>query len=179
MGLTNFIHQKLYERIVYQIRKHLIILMPALFGWLVLLAIPLLVRWLVNQMFPDFLNDSSLYPLMILFISTYYLSVGLFLFTYFIDFYLDLLVITNDRLINIKQRGLFSCKISEVDLYQIEDITSEVDGIFASFFNYGTLTIQTSGAMGHFVMENIPNPHALRQSLLNLAEEDRKFHQNK
>ena len=78
---------------------------------------------------------------------------------------------------DVEQKNLFARTISEVDLYRIQDVTSEVKGFVAHFFNYGDLTIQTAGAQEKFFVRNIPNPHGLRQKLLDLADADRKYHQ--
>jgi membrane protein YdbS with pleckstrin-like domain len=108
--------------------------------------------------------------------SIYLLSVAIFFYSSFVIFYLDMLVITNDRLLDIEQKNLFARSISEADLYQIQDVSSEVVGVFASLFNYGNLTIQTAGAVLKFSVSNVHDPDGLRQEILELAEADRKFH---
>lgn len=176
MLLTSFIHQKPYEHIEYQVRRHPITIIPAFLGFLVLLVIPVVLYWFITRLFPNLLYGPFSYPILVLVGSLFYLSVTLFFYTYFVSFYLDLLIVTNDRLLHIQQQGLFARTISEVDLYKIQDITSTVDGAVASFFNYGNLLIQTAGALEKFMIPSIPHPEGLRQSILDLAEADRKFH---
>ena len=157
-------------------RRHPVTFIPATLGFVLLLAVPAVLYWLIGRLFPAFLEGAISFPILVLMGSLFYLSVILFFFTYFITFYLDLLVVTNDRLLHIEQEGLFARTISELDLYRIQDITSEVKGIFPSVFNYGDLLIQTAGAVEEFKITNIPHPEALRQTILDLAEEDRKYH---
>ncbi|MBI5729165.1 MAG: PH domain-containing protein [Candidatus Magasanikbacteria bacterium] len=176
MVFTAFIHQKPYEHIVYKVRHHLITLVPAILGFLVLLAIPAVLYLLIVRLFPSLLLGTFSYPLLVLAGSIYCLSIILFFYTYFVSFYLDLLIVTNDRLLHIEQQGLFARTISEVDLYKIQDITSEINGIFPSVFNYGNLLIQTAGALEKFMISSVPHPEMLRQAILDLAEADRKFH---
>lgn len=176
MHLTQFIHQKPYEHIVYKVRRHYVTLVPAILIFVLLLLAPLGVAWLVTNVFPRLLEMPAAPPLGILLGSLYYLSVLLFFYTYFIDFYLDVLVITNDRLIDIEQLGLFARSVSELDLYKTQDVTSTVKGIFASLFNYGDVSIQTAGAAEKFHVQNVPNPEGLRQAILDLTDEDRKYH---
>lgn len=176
MSLSSFIHQKSYEHIEHEIRHHPIMLLPAFLGFLALLAIPVALYLFINNAFQDLLYGPFSYPILVLAGSLYYLSVTLFFYTYFVIFYLDLLIVTNDRLLHIEQHGLFARTISEVDLYNIQDVTSKIDGMVASFFSYGTLLIQTAGAKERFVITSIPHPEGLRQSILDLAEGDRKFH---
>lgn len=176
MRLIKFIHQKSYEHIVYQVRRHTITLVPASLGFLVLLAVPVSLWWFTATTYPQLLVGQFSYPILVLAASIYLLSIGLFFYTYFVTFYLNLLVVTNDRLLYIAQQGLFARTISEVDLYKIQDITSEVKGFIASLFNYGNLLIQTAGAMDKFMIKGVPNPEDLRKAIMDLAEEDRKYH---
>lgn len=178
MHLSAYIKQKSYERVEYLVRRDLITLVPAILGFAFLLLAPLATNFLIRHTLPTLLEGAIAPTLIALFIGIYYLSVGLFFYTYFVNFYLDLLIITNDRLLHINQIGLFARTISEVDLYQIQDITSEVHGFAASLFRYGDLIIQTAGALEKFMIYNIPNPEFLRRTILDLAEADRKFHQN-
>jgi|SRR3989338_9069039 len=176
MDLRNFIHQKSYERIEFQIRKHTVTFIPALLFFLILMVVPVAVRMLLISVWTDMAISSQFNATLLLFSSMYYLSIGLFFFTYFVTFYLDLLIITNDRLLHIEQHGLFSRTIAELDLCNVQDVTSEVHGFFASLFNYGTLHIQTAGAVDKFIIRQIPYPEKLRQALLTLVDEDRKYH---
>lgn len=176
MHITEFIHQKSYEHIVYMVRRHPITFAPTLIFFLILLAVAPGVWLLLGKVAPGLLTGSISYPLLTLLGSTYLLSIISFFFTNFVTFYLDMLIVTNDRLMSVRQQGLFSRTISELDLYKIQDITSEVHGAFATLFGYGTLTIQTAGAHEEFVIQNIPHPEQLRQAIMDLAEEDRKYH---
>lgn len=176
MTLGTFIHQKSSERIEYEIRKHPFTLLPAFFGFLALLVAPIGLYYLLVSVAPNVLVGQYSLPALILLVSFYYLSIGLFFYTYFVTFYLDLLIVTNDRLLHIQQQNLFARTISELDLNKIQDITSEVHGFFPSIFNYGTLEIQTASAMEKFIIEKIPHPETLRQVILDLAAEDCKHH---
>ncbi len=178
MHLSSFIHQKSYEKIVYQVRRNAITLLPAFFGFLLLLILPFLLYRVLGSAWPNMLMNPISFPILTLLTSTYYLSSGLFFYTYFTTFYLDVLIVTNDRLLWVKQQGLFARTISELDLYKIQDITSEVKGVFPSLFRYGNLTIETAGATNEFYIENVSNPERLRQAIMDLAEEDRKYHEN-
>ena len=176
MHLSTFIHQKSYERVVHKVRRHFITLIPAGALFVILLGMPVVVWLLIGRLFPDFIPNAVLTPLIILAASVYYLSVTLFFYSYFLDFYLDVLVVTNDRLIDIEQIGLLARSVSEVDLYKIQDVTSEVRGALASLFNYGTISIQSAGAVEKFIIHDIPGPEKLRQEILDLAEADRQYH---
>lgn len=178
MNFIQLIHKKTYERIVHVIRRHTITFIPIALLFIALILVPPIVDWMGQNLWPDFFTSASLYPLLVLFLSVYYLSLCLFFYSYFIDFYLDILIITNDRLVDIDQKGLFARSVAEIELYQIQDITSQVEGFFPSIFNYGQLIIQTASAVPRVIVHNVPNPHLLRQELLDLAAIDKKYHQN-
>ncbi len=177
MSIGQIITLKSYEKEIFRLRRHLITFLPAFLLYVLALIIPFGAGVYFYFTAGESFTGSIYTPILILVSAVYLLSVSLFFFSYFIDFYLDILFITNDRLVDMNQSNLFARTVSEVDLYRIQDITSEVKGITQQIFNYGTITIQTAGTEPKFVAHNVPDPHGLRQKLLNLADEDRKFHQ--
>lgn len=176
MNINNFIHKKPYENIVAIIRRHPFTFLKTIIFCLLLLAIPVALYWLANQLFPSLFTGQIIYPLAIMALSVYLLFVILLFYSFFVDFYLDEMIITNDRLIDMEQNGLLARTISETDLYLIQDVTSEIKGLFASILKYGRVIIQTAGAVPKFIVVDVPDPNGLRQLLLNLASEDKKFH---
>jgi hypothetical protein len=178
MTIGEMIKQKPYEKIECTVRRHPVTFLPYIVIFLILLAIPVGLYWLLNGSgLGSYLQNQILYTAAILLASIYYLSVILFFYTYFVTFYLDMWIVTNDRLLDIAQDSLFSRTVAEVDLYQIQDATSEVKGIFPSIFNYGNISLQTAGAIPKFTLKNISNPNAMRQKVLDLSSEDKKFHE--
>jgi len=176
MFLKNLIQQKSYEHVIYRVHRHFITLVPIIIGALVLFAVPPIVYWILKTMLPGLLTSPVSTPIIVLVGSLYYLSINLLFFSYFIDFYLDMLIVTNDRLVDVEQRGLFSRIISEVDLYQIQDVSSEVHGAFATLFKYGNVTVQSAAAQTKFVVHNVHNPHGLRRAILDLRYKDLEYH---
>ena len=57
-------------------------------------------------------------------VSIYYLALITFFFRAWLDYYLDIWVITDERIVNIEQKGLFSREISTQQLYRIQDVTA-------------------------------------------------------
>lgn len=177
MGLESFIHKKDYEKVLFTMRRHGITFLPAFFMFIFMLSLPLVLYLLLQEQFNAWAGNTTSYILLVMLLSAYGLGVLLFFYSYFIDYYLDVFIVTNDRLVDVEQNGLFARTVAEVDLYQIQDVTSDVKGIFATMFNYGGLVIQTAGALPKFTIHNIKDPHHMREILLNLAEADRKYHQ--
>lgn len=176
MHLDHFIKQKPYEKPVFILRRHAIIFFKEIMIFVLLAAVGVGIYFLVVNLFPWMLAHPVAYPLLILIASIYYLSIWLLFFGYFLDYYLDLWVVTNDRVVNIEQHGLFARTIAELDLWKIQDVTSDVKGMIPTFFNYGNVHIQTAGEKERFVFEQVSNPHEIRKQIIDLIEGDRKYH---
>lgn len=180
MSLQNIIHQKSYEKIIFTCRRHPITFLPYIIFFLLLLTAPFGLYLLIakSSLIQYFQNQTG-FIVAVLGGSVYYLSCYLFFYAHFVTFHLDLWIVTNDRLLDMEQKTLFHRTISEVDLYQIQDASSEVHGLFPSIFNYGNIILQTAGAVPKFLFRNVSNPNHLREQILKLAAEDRKFHEGK
>lgn len=178
MSLSNIIHQKPYEKIIMVRRRHPITFVPYILFSALLLFAPAGLYWLVaNSSLASLFQSQAGYVVVVLGGSIYYLSCLLFFYTHFVTFHLDLWIITNDRLLDMEQKSLFYRTISEVDLHQIQDASSEVHGLFPSIFGYGNIILQTAGPTPKFYFKNVANPNQLREQILHLASEDRKFHE--
>jgi len=178
MGISKLINQKSYEKIVLTCRRHAITFVPYILFSFLLLTAPVGLYWLlVNSSLHSLLETTNGYSIAVLSASIYYLSCALFFYTNFVTFHLDLWIVTNDRLLDMEQKSLFHRTISEVDLYQIQDATSEVHGLLPSLFNYGDIVLQTAGPVPKFYFRNVANPNGLREQILRLAAEDKKFHE--
>lgn len=177
MHTEKLFNQKGYEKIESIVRRHWVTFVPILLFLIVLAVLPIGVYFLLANSLSSYLQNETYHVAGVLLGSIYYLSVILFFYTYFVEFHLDLWIVTNDRLLDIEQKTLFARTISEVDLFQIQDITSEIHGIFPSIFNYGDIILQTAGAVPKFTFRSVADPNKLRELILNLAAEDKKHHE--
>ena len=176
MDIQHLIKQKSYEKVVYVLRRHPITFVPELLRFAFLIFLPIALRLMGRNLFPDIFADAVFLPIIDLATSGYAVAILVFFFTQFIDFYLDLWVVTNDRVIDVEQFGLFSRSISELDLFRIQDVTTNVTGVFATLFNYGVVTVKTASDNKSLVFKNIHRPNTIREDLIRLSHEDRKYH---
>jgi len=174
MNLDQLIHRKPEEKVVFYLRRHPIILVSQVLLIAALGLVPVAGYFLVSAIWPALLTGAVARPALVLLASGYYLSLWLFFLSNFVDYYLDAWVVTDDRVLSVEQRGLFSRTVSELDLAKIQDVTSEVKGFFPFLFNYGSVFIQTAAEVERFDFEQVPRPHEVRKSLLGLVEADRK-----
>jgi len=164
------------EQIIKIIRRDGFILAGKILLALILLGLPALVGGLILNLFPNLVEGEISYPSTVLASSGYVLFVWLFLFFSFIDYYLDVWIITSERIIDVRQEGFFSRVVSELKLFQVQDATSELKGIFQFIFRFGYVYVQTAGEMQRFVFKQIPRPEEVRDIIIKLAENNKKIH---
>lgn len=84
----------------------------------------------------------------------------------FTNYYLDILIVTNQRIIDIEQLGLFARDVTSAPLQNVEDIKVEVIGILPSLFDFGNLHIQTAAAMREITVYGIHHPNKIRDCII-------------
>jgi uncharacterized membrane protein YdbT with pleckstrin-like domain len=108
----------------------------------------------------------------LLFTQVYTLFLTLSLFLILIFYYLNIQIITDIRIVDISQVGLFSHTVSELHIDKIEDATSKTTGIFGTIFNYGDVYVQTAGTIERFEFQDVPNPAGIEKLILDLYEKN-------
>lgn len=161
------------EKIVKVLRRDLFILFKKIVFFCILLLLPLLFFLITLQMYPNLLQEQVSFAIAVLMGCAYYLFIWLFSFFSFIDYYLDVWIITNERIIDVQQRGFFSRVIAEQRLDRVQDVVSETHGFFPTVLKYGEVHIQTAGAKQRFLFHQVPNPGKIRNIVIKLAEKSK------
>ena len=78
-----------------------------------------------------------------------------------IVWYLDCYIITDKKIIDIDQKGIFKRIVAEVDIENIQEVVYEVSGPLETLFNYGTVKVKMAGG-GMIGMEQISNPAGIK-----------------
>ncbi len=92
------------------------------------------------------------------------------------NYYLDLWIITDKRIIDIDQKSFFHRRISVLLIEKIQDITIETNGFIPTFLNFGDIHVQTAGEELEFVMNGIANPKHVRKILTKAQYSRQKIH---
>lgn len=163
------------EKIIKILRQDGFVLLLKLLALAALAGLPALVGFIMLNIYPNLPLGEISYPLIILAVSGYILFIWLFGFFSFIDYYLDVWVITSERIIDVRQEGFFSRTVAELKLFQIQDVTSELKGFFKFIFRYGDVYVQTAGEKERFVFKQIPDPEEIRDIIIKLTEENKKY----
>ncbi len=103
---------------------------------------------------------------------------ALFLWTIFFiewtDYYLDIWVITNKRVIDVEQKGFFHREVTSLSYERIQDITVETRGFIETLFKFGTLHVQTAGSHREIVIKDAYYPEEARSLMVKLQNEFKK-----
>jgi uncharacterized membrane protein YdbT with pleckstrin-like domain len=82
------------------------------------------------------------------------------------DHYLDVWIVTPERIIDIDQNGLFNREVSSIRFERVQDITTEVNGLIATFLGYGDLHVQSAGERREIMMRGAQQPSENKHFLL-------------
>jgi membrane protein YdbS with pleckstrin-like domain len=127
---------------------------------------------LVVLAFPDLFSELSENSNILLMAAVIFalalIYIMLFLATYI--YRQNILVVTDQNLIQILQRGLFSRRISRLSMSNVEDVTADQRGFLPTIFNFGTLMVQTAGEMENFIFTYCPNPNVYADRILDARE---------
>lgn len=152
----NFAHQEKDEEIILFTRRHFVTNLPWIIITFIALFIPLLfspiLRLLKLSQFSPSLSVA------IILSCFYYLMVFGFAFYNFLDWFYNIGIVTQKRILDIDFMHLSYIDIAITQLPEVEDVVHRQKGFFASFFDYGDVIAHTVPGKENFVFERIPHP---------------------
>lgn len=163
---TLFPGQSDHEEIVIFIRRHWIPFALWILLILIMLFIPiLLVIWFAITNSSSVLEGKNL-VLISLGVGTYLLFVEAIFLTAWIEQYLDVAIITTNRLVHIRQIGLFNRRVAELGLDRVQDVSAHMHGYLQSVMQFGTVVVETASGAPDFVIHNVSKPHVVANTIL-------------
>lgn len=103
----------------------------------------------------------------------FWMIYSIFLYIQWIDHELDMYFITNNRIIWVEQIGFLNRRVSECNLWQVQEVGSHTKWLLANLFNYGTVKIQTAWNATNFHMTYAPLPLINSRKILNIVDDYR------
>lgn len=92
-------------------------------------------------------------------------GVGALLFLpFWISWFFSVFIVTDQRFIQITQKGLFHRSVVDMGLNQIQMVNYQIAGLFQTMLGFGTIMMQTF--VGDLVIHNIKHPAAIQKKLL-------------
>ena len=82
--------------------------------------------------------------------------------------YFSYYIVTNERIRQVNQKGMFKKTVVDLGLDKISSISYGVPGLLGGIFGYGTILVQT--AAGDLTISMVAEPEKIYNKLQNIAE---------
>ena len=146
------------EELLFVFRKHPIVMRKGL----LLAAIVLLLGTVPSLIKPEF---------------TYLfggLAAGLVvsmlvLLPFWISWYYSVYIVTDQRLIQINQKGFWNRSVVDIGLPQIQMVNYEIAGLQETLFKFGTIMMQTF--VGDLIIHDVHNPEKIQKKLIGILRD--------
>jgi len=140
------------EKVLFTFRRHPIAMRKGFYS----LLVPFLIASLPVLIWPENLNY--------LLVALGGFGLGLLLFFYhWIGWYFSVFIVTNIRMRQVTQKGLFNRSVIDLGVNKIQNISYNVPGLTASMLGYGTIVVQTY--VGDLILDRIHHPSKIYNEL--------------
>ena len=154
------------EEVLFMFRKHPIVMRKGLiYGSVAILIGPLyvLARTFLT---PNDLPTLGFFGLSLL--ASAVLAALVFL-PWWITWYFSVYIITDKRLIQITQKGLFHRSVVDMSLSQIQMVNYEIAGLEQTLLGFGTIMMQT--LVGDLMIHEVHKPAKIQKKILEILRE--------
>ena len=117
------------------------------------------------------LKLNTMSDLLYFFYSAWLLTLWMGVFNSWTNYYLDVWIVTNRRIITIDQKGFFRRSVSSFKLEKLQDITVEIQGIIATLLDYGSVNAETASHTDEFDARGLPHPREIKSVILRAIDE--------
>ncbi len=159
------------EKILLRLHRHPIILVMQVLPFFLLLSLPVAFTFFIPKIEEEFSLITPFIPYCLLIRDLFALYLFLFILYTFYVHYLDIWLVTDEHIVNLEQKTLFSKTIAEQELRRIQDISAEVRGFLPTIFNYGDVLVQTAGTQECFLFKDVSHPHMVVTTISKLLQE--------
>ncbi len=157
------------EKIILVLRKHWFVLLVESLVFVGLAVAPALALSAGAFFFkPDLASSLTILVGGAYIIWLLALWIGFFVF--WTDFYLDIWIITDKRIVDIEQQGLFSRTTSALRHENIQDSTISEGGVVASLLGFGTVKVQSAAADVQIVIPYARSPRKVKELIMHLHD---------
>lgn len=160
------------EKVILLLRQHPITNL----GWILVSLVMLFV--------PAFweLLPSDLLPMKFWWVGValWYILVALFVVEKFLDWYFNVYIVTDERVVDIDFYGLVYRNMSVAQLSKLEDVNFKQTGGVAAMFDYGNVFLQTAAEQREFEFLRVSKPSRVVEIIYELIqEEEEESHQGR
>jgi hypothetical protein len=157
------------EEVLYVFRKHPIVMRKGIILWaFAMLAGPLYTVLLTFV----YANNPDKYPTPNFFLMSFFASVVLSIIVFipsWLAWHFSVFIVTDQRFIQITQKGLFHRSVVDVGLNQIQMVNYEVAGLQETLLGFGTIMMQTY--MGELLIHDVHHPAHIQKKMLKILRD--------
>lgn len=165
------------ESVVLEVRKHWFLFLGELLPFAILAVIPFALPKLL-VLAPPLAPYTSFFDYQTMFgraaLGVWLLLTWTSAWAAFTRYFLNAWVLTNQRIVIIKQSHFFDREVSSLFLSRVQDVTTNVVGLLPSILGLGDITVQSAGEVEEFHMRGIPRPEQMRDIILRYASSESK-----
>ncbi len=162
------------EMIQRTVRKHWFILFSRTFGIILAGLVPyiLLAIFLSSDTLAALFSGAHVNSRLVSFFAgAWFLVVWMALFGIWTDYYLDMWIITNMRLIAIDQQGFFRRSVASFRFERLQDVTVEIHGFIPTLLDFGRIKADTAGHTDSFDIWGVLKPREIKSLIQEHADQ--------
>ena len=162
---VNFETQDEGEEVVLFLRQHPIVNVP----WIILVIFALTIPS-VFGFFPMIADLPGTYQF-VLELMWYSLVFG-FALAKFMSWFFNIYILTDERVVDVDFINLFYRVVSTAKIEEIQDLSVRSSGAFETFFNYGSVFIQTAAQVSEFEFLRVPRPDVVAKVINQMIDQE-------
>lgn len=155
------------EEVLYVFHKHPIVMRKGLVIGMVAWLLGPLYTLSLTYIHPNNPPNMTFFGLSLL-VS---IIVGVILFVpSWIGWHFSVFIVTDQRFIQITQKGLFHRAVADITLNQIQSVNYEVSGLQETLLGFGTIKMQTY--VGDLTIREVSHPAKIQKKLLGILRQE-------
>ncbi len=162
------------EEFITVARKHWIVFLGHAIGVIVATIVLSTLVILGGQFLPQELytaiGSDNITAFTILILSIVLLFSFMIVSVIFTNYYLDSLILTNRRLIDCEQKQLFFRDVATIPISNIVDMKAETHGIIQTFFDFGSLSVQTAAEVEEVIIHGLSRPYEVKDAIVQIFQ---------
>jgi hypothetical protein len=162
--MSSFIHHVLDEdeRILLKVRKHWYLIARDFTGTGILMLLPLIVIGMLPTQTTILAQPSAIFLTCL-----WFLAGSIAMATVWTNYYLDIWVVTDKRIVNVEQISLFHRETTTMRVERIQDASVEVHGLIEEMLGFGNIRVHSAGDVGEsMIFRGLKNPEYVRGVIL-------------
>ncbi len=156
------------ENIISVYRRHVFVFLLELFPLVFFAIVTVAIAFFVVFMFFSMFFEITILALFVMTLFLHLLWIAIFITL--VDYYLDVWILTDERVISIEQKSLFSRVTYEFELSRIQEIEVDVKGVLPTLIDYGDVRVRTASENPDFIFKQVRNPNKIKGAIMRAKE---------